>query len=56
MLRSIEEEGIRRRSAEICVYVPTDVALYMLNQKRESLAQIEARYGMQVMVGAATIR
>src|SRR5262249_57829992 len=42
VLRSIEEEGIRRRSAEICIYVPTNVALYILNQKRESLAQLEA--------------
>ena len=50
VLRSIEEEGIRRRSAEICIYVPTTVALYMLNQKRESLAQIEARYGIKVVV------
>src|SRR5216110_387318 len=50
VLRSIEEEGIRRRSAEICIYVPTTVALYILNQKRESLAQIEARYGVRVMV------
>jgi len=50
VLRSIEEEGIRRRSAEICIYVPTNVALYILNQKRESLTQIEARYGVHVMV------
>src|SRR5437868_5794446 len=50
VLRSIEEEGIRRRSAEVCIYVPTTVALYILNQKRESLAQIEARYGVKVMV------
>jgi ribonuclease E len=50
VLRSIEEEGIRRRSAEICIYVPTTVALYILNQKRESLAQIEVRYGVKVMV------
>ena len=55
VLRSIEEEGIRRRSAEICLYVPTNVALYILNQKRESLTQIEARYGIRVMV-ARTIR
>src|SRR5204862_2881426 len=46
----IEEEGIRRRSAEICIYVPTTVALYILNQKRESLAQIEERYGVKVMM------
>ncbi|HVH75520.1 MAG TPA: Rne/Rng family ribonuclease [Stellaceae bacterium] len=47
-LRSIEEEGIRRRAAEICVYVPTAIALYILNQKRDSLVQIEARYGLRV--------
>ena len=52
VLRSIEEEGIRRRSAEICIYVPTTVALYILNQKRDSLTQIEARYALRVMVGA----
>jgi ribonuclease E len=51
VLRSIEEEGAKGRSAEICVYVPTTVALYMLNQKRESLAQIEVRYGLRVAVG-----
>jgi ribonuclease E len=50
VLRSIEEEGIRRRAAELCLYVPTNVALYILNQKRESLTQIEARYGVKVMV------
>jgi ribonuclease E len=50
VLRSIEEEGIRRRSAEICVYVPTTVALYILNQKRDSLHQIESRYTLRVMV------
>jgi ribonuclease E len=51
VLRSIEEEGAKARSAEVCVYVPTTVALYILNQKRDSLAQIEARYGLRVMVG-----
>ncbi|MGD9617217.1 MAG: Rne/Rng family ribonuclease [Alphaproteobacteria bacterium] len=50
VLRSIEEEGIRRRSAEICVYVPTTVALYILNQKRDSLNRIETRYTLHVMV------
>jgi ribonuclease E len=50
VLRSIEEEGMRRRSAEICVYVPTTVALYILNHKRDSLAQLESRYGIHVLV------
>jgi ribonuclease E len=51
VLRAIEEEGARGRSAEIGIYVPTAVALYILNQKRESLGQIEARYGLRVTVG-----
>jgi ribonuclease E len=50
VLRSIEEEGIRRRSAEVCVHVSTPVALYILNQKRDSLIQLEARYGLRVLV------
>ena len=50
VLRSIEEEGMRRRSAEVCVHVPTMVALYILNQKRDSLVQLEARYGIRVSV------
>ena len=50
VLRSIEEEGMRRRSAEICVYVPTAVALYILNQKRDSLVQLETRYALRVLV------
>src|SRR5690606_13556867 len=40
VLRAIEEEGIRRRAAEIRVTVPTHVALYLLNQKRGGLAEI----------------
>ena len=50
VLRSIEEEGMRRRSAEICVYVPIAVALYILNQKRDSLVQLETRYNLRVLV------
>jgi len=49
-LRAIEEEGMRRRSAEITLAVPTAVALYILNQKREALTQIEARYGFSVQI------
>src|SRR5271169_6473984 len=50
VLRSIEEEGMRQRSAEISVYVPTTVALYILNQKRDSLVQLEMRYSLRVLV------
>ena len=49
VLRAIEEEGARRRSGEIAVHVAASVALYLLNRKRDRLAQIEARYGMAVV-------
>ncbi len=46
ILRAIEEEGVRRRSAEVTVTVATPIALYILNNKRVALAEIEARYGL----------
>ncbi len=52
VLRAIEEEGMRRRSAEIAVTVPPKVALYVLNQKRAALQQIEARFGIHVSFGS----
>jgi len=50
VLRAIEEEGVRRRSAEISVAVPNAVALYILNQKRATLQQAEGRFGFRVIV------
>ncbi len=49
VLRAIEEEGGKRRAAEILVHVHSSVALYLLNRKREKLAHIEARFGMAVL-------
>ncbi len=51
-LRAIEEEGVRRRATEILVSVPPKVALYLLNQKRQTLSEIEMRYGFMVAVEA----
>jgi ribonuclease E len=50
VLRAIEEEGVRRRSSEITVTVHSDIALYILNQKRGELGLIEARYGFKVFL------
>ena len=52
VLRAIEEEGIRRRNAELTLSVPGDVALYILNQKRPMLTDIETRYNFRIMVVA----
>ena len=50
LLRAFEEEGIRKRSSEIAVSAPTAVTLYILNQKREALGQIEQRYGLHIVL------
>ncbi len=47
-LRAIEDEGAKRRSAEILVHVAPEVALYLLNHKRARLAEIETRFAMVV--------
>ena len=52
VLRAIEDEGAKRRSAEIVVHVAGAIALYVLNHKRVRLAEIEARYGMSVAFAA----
>ena len=52
VLRAIEEEGIKHRAAEISVTVAGNIALYILNQKRAMLGEIEQRYGFFVRVGA----
>jgi len=50
ILRQIEEEGVRRRSREVVVTCPVGIANFLMNQKREHIGQIEARYGLAVRV------
>ncbi|MBE0529869.1 MAG: Rne/Rng family ribonuclease [Rhodospirillales bacterium] len=52
LLRAIEEEGIRKRSLEAIFQVPSEVALYLLNHKREMLSAIERRYEFKVLLAA----
>ena len=52
ILRQIEEEGVRRRSREVLVRCPVQIANYLMNQKREHIAQIELRYGLSVRIEA----
>ena len=50
ILRQIEEEGVRRRSREVLVKCPVGIANFLMNQKREHIAQIEGRYGLSVRI------
>ncbi len=48
VIRAIEEEGMRKPNGEITVYAPTSVALFILNNKRQSLVDVEEKYGLAV--------
>jgi ribonuclease E len=51
-LRALEDEALRGRTTEASIFVPTPVALYLLNQKRSSITSIESRYGITILVRA----
>ncbi|MBM9595857.1 Rne/Rng family ribonuclease, partial [Roseitranquillus sediminis] len=50
ILRQLEEEGTRGKSREVLVRTPVAISNYIMNQKREHVAGIEARYGLAVRV------
>ncbi|MGP3695689.1 Rne/Rng family ribonuclease [Rhodobacter sp. NSM] len=52
VLRQLEEEGTRKRSKEVLLRAPIAVVNFLMNQKREHIAMIEARYGMAVRIEA----
>ncbi len=52
ILRQLEEEGTRKRSREVLLKAPVAVINYLMNAKREHIAQIEARYGLSIRLEA----
>ncbi len=50
IMRVIEEEGIKGRALTIHLTVPLDVALYILNNKRQDLSAIEERFHIRVHI------
>ena len=52
ILRTIEEEGCKNRSSKITVSVPADVAVYLLNQKRKTLVELETKYRLEIVICA----
>ena len=52
ILRQLDEEGTRRRSKEVLVKAPIQIANFLINEKREHIAQIEARHGLSVRIEA----
>ncbi len=52
ILRQMEEEGTRGRSREVLLKAPIGIVNYLVNHKREHIAQIEMRYGMGIRLEA----
>ena len=51
-LRGLEKEGTRGRAKRVRISVPTSVAIYLLNEKRDHLLMIEQRFAMSISVTA----
>ncbi len=50
ILRIIEEECLKERTSELVIQVPVNVAVYLLNEKRSDVEDIEARLKVRVIV------
>ena len=50
LLRAVTEEAIKDSPENVSVRVPTELALYLLNEHRARIAEIEERYGFSLLV------
>ncbi|MFV8833805.1 ribonuclease E [Aquisalimonas sp.] len=50
VLRLVEEEAMKEKTAKVLAQLPVDVATYLLNEKRDTLGMIESRHGVQVIL------
>jgi ribonuclease E len=50
LLRTVTEEAIKGNAENISVRLPTELALYLLNEHRARIAEIEERYGLALLV------
>jgi ribonuclease E len=54
ILRSVEEQLVRNAGHDITIRTRMEVALYLLNHKRETIRALEARFGVTVTVEVGT--
>ena len=52
LVRILEEEALKNGTARVDIQVPIDVATYMLNEKRQVIAEIEKTSGAHVLIVA----
>ena len=52
VLRALTDEALKRGGGELTVTVPTSVALFLLNERRQAVLDLEQRYGVAIAVRA----
>jgi ribonuclease E len=52
VLRGIEEYLLKNTTHDITVRTTPDIALYLLNHKRQSIVDYETRFGVAIVIGA----
>lgn len=52
VLRALEEEGIKGSFNRLEVKLPPELATYILNHKRRILADLEEKYGLEIIISA----
>ncbi|KTC99891.1 Rne/Rng family ribonuclease [Legionella erythra] len=50
IVRLIEEEALKEKTAEVQVQLPVEMATFIINEKRDFLLNIEKRHGVQVLI------
>ena len=50
ILRVIEEQALKDNTARIVAQLPVDVATFLLNEKRQIVAKVEARHDVEVVL------
>ncbi len=50
VLRIVEEEAMKEKTAKVMAQLPVDVATFLLNEKRAAVSTIEERHGVDVLL------
>lgn len=50
VIRIIEEEALKENTAQVRAILPTEIAAYLLNEKRQSIIDIEKRQNVAIIV------
>lgn len=50
IMRIMEEDALKEKTARVQAQLPVDVATYLLNEKRQALMQIEQRHKVQILL------